>query len=80
MTRKYLLSTFMDTHEEVHAMVSGIYCGLTEWKGLSDIVLSNPDVKSEPHYAYGGYIIGTFIRLIIIVTLVKHGADIGGLI
>ena len=29
-----ILGTFLSTPAEVHALVAGIYYGLTEWKGL----------------------------------------------
>ena len=62
---------FLSTYAEIHAFVHGIYAGMTEWKGIDCMTLQNPDVKKEPHYAKGGYILGTFLRIAIIVFLAK---------
>jgi hypothetical protein len=66
---KYYLSEFLSEYTEVHAFVIGIYCGLTEWKGLDDEAMKNPDVLVEPHYARGGYILGTILRVGIILLI-----------
>ena len=63
------LNEFLSTYTEIHAFVLGIYCGLTEWKGLDSETLSNPDVQKEPHYAKGGYIVGTLLRVAIILLI-----------
>ena len=74
MTR--ILSEFLNTHSEIHSFVIGIYSGLTEWKGIDSEVMKNPDVKKELHYCYGGYVLGTILRWIIIITLVQCGVTI----
>lgn len=71
MSKSSLLSEFLSTHEEVHAFVHGVYAGLTEWKGLDDKTLANPDVILEIHYAKGGYVLGTVIRVMIILLIGK---------
>jgi len=55
-----MMSEFMNKIPEVHAMVHGIYAGLTEWKGSE--LPQNEDVRAEPHYFKGGYIVGTLMR------------------
>lgn len=63
------LNEFLSTYTEIHSFVIGIYCGLTEWKGLDSETLNNPDVKAEPHYGRGGYILGVLLRWAIILTV-----------
>lgn len=64
-----MVSEFLSSYAEVHAFVIGIYCGLTEWKGIDSEKMKNPDVAAEPHYAMGGYIVGTMLRWMMILTL-----------
>lgn len=71
MSQSTSLSEFLSTHAEVHAFTHGIYAGLTEWKGLDDRTMKNPDVILEPHYAKGGYILGTVLRVGIILLIGK---------
>ena len=66
-----LLNEFLSTHEEVHAFVHGIYAGLTEWKGIDSETMKNPDVVGEEHYIKGGYILGTVLRVAIILLVGK---------
>jgi len=56
----------------VHAFVHGIYAGLTEWKGIDSETMQNPDVIQEPHYVKGGYILGTMLRVGIILLIGKQ--------
>ena len=45
--------------KEIHAFGIGIYHGITPTKGIPETVLDeNDDVRHEPHYAKGGYVIG----------------------
>ena len=60
---------FLSTYTEVHSFIMGIYAGLTEWRGIDSQILSNPDVQVEPHYCYGGYILGTLLRWGIILMM-----------
>ena len=60
---------FLSTYAEVHSFIMGIYAGLTEWRGIDSQILDNPDVQAEPHYCYGGYLLGTLIRWVIILTV-----------
>ena len=76
LNRKELLNEFLSTHQEVHSFCCGCYCGLVEWKGLDSDTLQNPDVISEIHYAKFGYIIGTILRLVMILTLIEYGIKI----
>jgi len=62
-------SEFLSTYAEIHSFCIGIYCGLTEWKGLDSDALNNPDVKAEIAYAKGGYILGVLLRWAIILTV-----------
>lgn len=71
-----MLNEFLSTYQEVHAVILGLYCGLTEWKGLDAETLKNPDVVAEPHYAKLGYVVGTILRWTIIITLVSCGVNI----
>lgn len=68
---KRSMDEFLSTHEEVHAFVHGIYAGLTEWKGLDSETMRNPDVQKELHYAKGGYVVGTVMRVVIILLIGK---------
>lgn len=63
------LAEFLSTYAEIHSFVIGIYCGLTEWRGIDSKTMDNPDVKEEPHYAKGGYILGSILRWVIILTV-----------
>ena len=74
--RKKLLNEFLSTHQEVHSFVCGCYAGLTEWRGLDSETLKNPDVIAEPHYAKGGYIVGTVLRWVIILSLLQYGVNV----
>jgi hypothetical protein len=65
--RKSLIKEFLNDPAEVHSFVHGLYAGVTEWKGAQ--LPDNPDVKKEPHYFKGGYLLGTFIRWVAIVIL-----------
>ena len=71
MKKQDLLAEFLSTHEKVHAFVHGIYAGLTEWKGIDSETLKNSDVVAELHYARGGYVLGTIIRVAIILLVGK---------
>lgn len=64
---KNLIDEFLSTSAEVHAATHGIYAGITEWKGTE--LPDNPDIKIEPHYFKGGYIVGTLIRWIFLVLM-----------
>ena len=72
MRQSSLLNEFLSTHAEVHAFVHGIYSGLTEWKGIDSETMQNPDVVLEPHYAKGGYVLGTMLRVGIILLVGKQ--------
>ena len=72
MSQSGLLSEFLSTHEEIHAFVHGIYAGMTEWKGIDSETMKNPDVVVEPHYCKGGYILGTILRVGIILLIGKQ--------
>ena len=72
MNQSSILSEFLSTHAEVHAFAHGIYSGLTEWKGIDSETMQNPDVIREPHYAKGGYILGTMLRVGVILLLGKQ--------
>ena len=67
---------FLNTYKEKHAIVMGIYAGLTEWKGIDDDVMQHPDVVGDEHYAKGGYIAGTILRYVMIITLLRYGVNI----
>lgn len=74
MKLKNLFKTeFLNTYTEIHAFTIGIYVGLTEWKGIDDKTMQNPDVCAEIHYAYGGYITGTILRWVMIIILLNYG-------
>jgi len=60
---------FLSTYVELHSFIIGIYAGLTEWRGIDSTTLENPDVKKEPHYCYGGYVLGTLLRWAIILSV-----------
>lgn len=57
---------------EHHAFSIGFYEGLKDfkdWNGLPDEMLDNPDVEKEPHYARGGYVIGSLVRVALYLTV-----------
>jgi len=59
------------SYAEIHAFVHGLYCGLTEWRGIDSETMRNEDVRKEPHYAKAGYVVGTLLRVAIIVLLAR---------
>lgn len=67
--REVDLGEFLSTYAEVHSFVLGVYCGLTEWKGLDSDTLNNRDVQAEIAYSKGGYILGTLLRVAIILLI-----------
>ena len=71
-----ILSEFLSTHSEIHSFVIGIYSGLTEWKGIDSEVMKNPDVEKEPHYCYGGYVLGTILRWAMIISFAHFGLNV----
>lgn len=45
--------------KEVHAAGIGLYHGVTPTKGIpEDVLEDNKDVRREPHYAKGFYVLG----------------------
>lgn len=65
MRPKYL-TEFANTYPEVHSFVIGLYCGFKDfrdWDGLDQHLRENKDVRKEPHYAHGGYILGAILRV-----------------
>jgi len=71
-----MLNEFLSTYQEVHAVILGLYCGFTEWKGIDAGTLKNPDVVAEPHYAKLGYVVGTILRWVMILFLIQYGIKI----
>jgi len=65
------ISELFSSYEEVHAFVHGLYAGFVEWRGIDSETMRNEDVKKEPHYAKAGYIVGTLLRVAIIVLLAR---------
>lgn len=65
------LKEFLSTYAEIHAFVHGIYAGLTEWKGIDSETMKNPDVVAEIAYTKGGYVLGTILRVAIILLVGK---------
>lgn len=67
---------FLNSPAEVHAFVIGIYEGFKDVKfdGIDEGAKRNPDVKKEPHYAKGGYVLGAFLRILAIILLVYYSA------
>jgi len=61
------LKTFLNESNEIHAFVHGLYCGLTEWNGIDNATMEYHEVLEEPHYARGGYIVGTLFRIAMIL-------------
>lgn len=71
-----ILSEFLSTHSEIHSFVIGTYSGLTEWRGIDSEVMKNPDVEKEPHYCYGGYVLGTILRWTMIISFAHFGLNV----
>ena len=65
------LKEFLSTYAEIHAFAHGIYAGLTEWKGIDSETMKNPDVVAEIAYTKGGYVLGTVLRVAIILLIGK---------
>lgn len=62
---------------EWHAFGIGVYEGLKDfkdWDGLGDQAKRNPDVQEEIHYAKGGYVVGSAVRVGFYVVLASYGA------
>ena len=59
------------SYAEIHAFIHGLYCGLTEWRGIDSETMKNEEVQKEPHYAKAGYIVGTLLRIAILVMLAR---------
>jgi len=51
-----------DKIRKEHALIAGIYFGLTEWTGISQEDFKDKDVRKQKYCTYAGYIIGTLIR------------------
>ena len=64
------ISECFSSYEEVHAFVHGFYAGFVEWRGI-DSAMQYEEVQKEPHYAKAGYIVGTLLRIAIIVLLAR---------
>ena len=65
------ISELFSSYEEIHAFIHGLYAGFVEWRGIDSETMRNEDVKKEPHYAKAGYIVGTLLRVAIIVLLAR---------
>lgn len=50
---------------EWHALTHGVYLGLTTRPRVTPPQPQNRDVRKEPHYYRGGYVIGTLLHLAI---------------
>lgn len=64
---------------EWHAFSIGFYEGLKDFKafdGLDAQAQQNKDVKAEPHYARGGYVVGSFLRVAIYLLLGYSAAGV----
>ena len=69
----------LSTYKEWHAFTHGVYYGLTSKALVTPPEPKNEDVKKEPHYYRGGYIIGTLLQLLLIVAMM-YGMVNGGLL
>lgn len=65
------ISELFSSYAEIHAFIHGLYCGLTEWRGIDSETMKNEEVQKEPHYAKAGYIVGTLLRIAILVMLAR---------
>jgi len=65
------ISECFSSYEEVHAFVHGFYAGFVEWRGIDSETMRLEEVQKEPHYAKAGYIVGTLLRVAIIVLLAR---------
>lgn len=66
---------FLSYAAEWHAIVHGIYNGLSDSIWSVRPLPDNRDVQKETHYYKGGYIIGTILQVMLIVFAVlaiKH--------
>lgn len=68
-----MIEEFMSTHAEVHSFVIGMAYGLSPVKGFDNIPMDNEDVKKEPHYFYGGYVLGEILEKILIIAIAITG-------
>jgi len=62
---------------EIHAAGIGIYTGLATLKPWDDDIENRrgryADVDKEVHYYAGGFVVGTVLQLIIILTVLSMG-------
>lgn len=53
---------FLSTTTEIHAFAIGLYDGMRDFHARPGEIPDNEDVKAEPHYYKGAYVIGTIIQ------------------
>lgn len=68
---------FLSTFPEWHAFVHGLYYGLTSKALVTPPEPENKDVLKEPHYYRGGYIMGTFLQLVVLGAGTYFGVETG---
>ena len=67
--RKEWLKELWSSYSEWHAWWIGIYAGLVEWHGIDSKTMQNEDVQRDFHYAAAGYVVGTVLRWIFILSV-----------
>lgn len=60
---------FLSIYAEFHSFSLGIYDGMRTFGLRPDGMRDNPDVDKEPHYYSGGYIFGTIVQALSLVSL-----------
>lgn len=65
---------FLSHSAETHAVGHGLYHGLTSrpWRARPSTLPDNRDVRAEPHYFKGAYVLGTLVQWVILLTLGKE--------
>lgn len=57
---------FLSYSSEAHAAGHGLYNGLTSASPTTGELPDNPDIRAEPHYFKGAYVLGTLLQLLVL--------------
>lgn len=62
--------TFLSTTTEWHAFTIGIYDGLARLRPYPNSLPDNPDVRAEPHYFKGGFVLATLLQVAVLLVVI----------
>lgn len=54
---------FLSYPAEWHSFAWGLYAGMKDWKPGPGGLPDDPDVRAEPHYYKGGFVIGSVLQI-----------------